>query len=322
MFLFKQKSIHEPFLWIFCIHRFIYIATNWLLDCYILCIGSPCLEFQDNRSPLTGVASGNGIAPQPYIDLSDPPLYLESYCMLNALTQLLVLQENDRHILQIQSELANLEPQRAMLNSMLSSAQNGLEAARAKLKSIEAERNKCELEVKTQKQLIEKYSLQQYQTKKNDEYRACGQQIDTCRKNIMAMEDAQLEWMEKAEGVQKELAAAGVIAKQAQAEVETKIKNLAQREEGFKKELAGLQSKRVELAKDIDERIRSRYERLLKQKGDKALVGVTHSVCGGCHMQLPPQIILSCQSETELVLCPNCGRILYCTPDMELTPTE
>jgi uncharacterized protein len=242
--------------------------------------------------------------------------------MLNVLTKLLVLQERDRQILQIQSELANLEPQRAMLTSMLSSAQSGLEAARNKLKLIEAERNKAELEVKTQKQLIEKYSLQQYQTKKNDEYRAFGQQIETCRKNISTQEDSQLEWMEKADAVQKELAAAAIVAKAAQADVESKIKNLAQREQNFNKELAQLQSDRAELAKAVDDNARVRYERLLKQKGDKAIVGVAHSVCGGCHMQLPPQVIISCQSESEPVLCPNCGRILYCSPEMELTPAD
>jgi predicted nucleic acid-binding Zn-ribbon protein len=104
--------------------------------------------------------------------------------------------------------------------------------------------------------------------------------------------------------------------------VESKIKNLAQREENFNKELTQLQSDRAELAKDVDDNVRMRYERLLKQKGDKAIVGVAHSVCGGCHMQLPPQVIISCQSEDEPVLCPNCGRILYCSPEMELTPID
>lgn len=242
--------------------------------------------------------------------------------MLNVLTKLLILQERDRQILRIQSELANLEPQRAMLNSMLSSAQTGLETTRTKLKLIEAERNKAELEVNTQKQLIEKYSLQQYQTKKNDEYRAFGQQMETCRKNIASQEDSQLEWMEKADAVHKELAAAAILAKSAQADVESKIKDLARRELNFDRELALLQSDRAELARAVDENALLRYERLLKQKGDKALVGVAHSVCGGCHMQLPPQVIISCQSEEEPVLCPNCGRILYCTPEMELTPID
>ncbi len=36
-------------------------------------------------------------------------------------------------------------------------------------------------------------------------------------------------------------------------------------------------------------------------------------------MKLPAQIIASCRGQAELVTCPNCGRILYYTPDMLLT---
>ncbi len=69
----------------------------------------------------------------------------------------------------------------------------------------------------------------------------------------------------------------------------------------------------------MEEGARNRYERLFKSKGDNVVVGVEHSVCGGCHMKLPPQIIASCRGQAELVTCPNCGRILYYTADMLLT---
>ncbi|HTG45894.1 MAG TPA: C4-type zinc ribbon domain-containing protein [Verrucomicrobiae bacterium] len=35
-------------------------------------------------------------------------------------------------------------------------------------------------------------------------------------------------------------------------------------------------------------------------------------------MKLPMQIVLSCQAQQEIVTCPNCGRILYFTRQMEL----
>jgi predicted nucleic acid-binding Zn-ribbon protein len=35
-------------------------------------------------------------------------------------------------------------------------------------------------------------------------------------------------------------------------------------------------------------------------------------------MKLPPQLLVSCQGEQELVGCSNCGRILYYTRDMDL----
>jgi predicted nucleic acid-binding Zn-ribbon protein len=49
------------------------------------------------------------------------------------------------------------------------------------------------------------------------------------------------------------------------------------------------------------------------------VVGIDHGVCGGCHMKLQQQLIVSCQAQKEIVTCSSCGRILYFTPDMELT---
>jgi uncharacterized protein len=69
----------------------------------------------------------------------------------------------------------------------------------------------------------------------------------------------------------------------------------------------------------VDDSARSRYDRLLKSKGDNVVVGVDHAACGGCHMKLPAQILVSCQGQKEIVTCPNCGRILYFTRDMALT---
>ena len=49
------------------------------------------------------------------------------------------------------------------------------------------------------KKLIEKYSLQQFQTKKNEEYRALANEIENCRKAIIKIEDQEIELMEQAE---------------------------------------------------------------------------------------------------------------------------
>ena len=45
-------------------------------------------------------------------------------------------------------------------------------------------------------------------------------------------------------------------------------------------------------------------------------------VCGGCHMRLPPQLLVFCQASKEIITCSNCGRILYYTRDMDLVAAE
>jgi len=46
------------------------------------------------------------------------------------------------------------------------------------------------------------------------------------------------------------------------------------------------------------------------------IVGVGGNVCGGCHMQLTTQAVVSAKGQSELVACPTCSRILYFTADM------
>lgn len=68
----------------------------------------------------------------------------------------------------------------------------------------------------------------------------------------------------------------------------------------------------------MDESVRERYIRLRKGKGANTVVGIERGICGGCHVKLPMQVVLSCQAQQEVVTCPNCGRILYFSRDMDL----
>ncbi len=238
--------------------------------------------------------------------------------MLEAIEKLLILQDRDRKIAHVNDELARIEPERQLLQGRAANTQSSLDAAKLRAKTIESQRKDLELEALAQKQKIEKYSIQQFQTKKNEEFRAIGHEIEACKAAITKLEDQQLELMEVAEAAQKEVNAATQTAGEAKKHLDGQIAELSGREENLKKELAELSANREALAAAVDESTRSRYERLLKNKGGSVVVGIQHGVCGGCHMKFPTQIILSCRREEELVTCPNCGRILYYTRDMDM----
>jgi predicted nucleic acid-binding Zn-ribbon protein len=238
--------------------------------------------------------------------------------MLEAIEKLLVLQDRDRKIHRVQEELAQIAPERETLRNRASSTQTALDAAKNRVKQIESERKRLELEVESKKTQIEKYANQQLQTRKNEEYKALAHEIETCKGDIMKIEDQEIVLMEQTEAAVKEVAHANGEANEAKKLADSLIAELGQREENFKKDLAELQQGRAELAAAVDESARNRYERLLKGKGDNVVVGINHGVCGGCHMKLQQQLIVSCQAQKEIVTCSSCGRILYYTRDMEL----
>ncbi|MEN9575323.1 MAG: hypothetical protein RL514_3178 [Verrucomicrobiota bacterium] len=242
--------------------------------------------------------------------------------MIEAIEKLLVLQDRDRHLLRTQAELASIGPQRERAQSRASTTQQALDAAKLKAKQTESDKKKIELDVEAQKERIAKYSLQQFQTKKNEEYRALAHEIETCKGNISKFEDQILELMEQADAIAKEVAAATKAAAGAKQDVDTEVAELNKREATFQARLAELQVNRKELAALVEEGALLRYERLLKSKGENAIVGIHHSACGGCHMRLPTQVMVACQSQSEMNACPHCGRILYFTRDMELAAAE
>ena len=242
--------------------------------------------------------------------------------MRDLIEKLLILQDRDRRILRTRDELSRIGPERQMLQNKTSETQAALDAAKLRVKQTESDRKKLELDVEAKKQQIEKYSLQQFQTKKNEEYKALAHEIETCKAAIVTLEDQELELMEQGEAAQKQVAAAAREAEGAKKMTDGHLKELATREEALTGELTELESNRSQLTGSIDEGVLARYQRLLKNKGENIIVGINHGVCGGCHMKFPVQLVVSCQAGKELVSCPNCGRLLYYTPDMDLAVAE
>jgi len=242
--------------------------------------------------------------------------------MLDAIERLLILQDRDQKVLHLHSELNALGPQRQMIQTRTAAAHAALEAAKIRGRHLEADRKKLELEVEAQQEHIERYSLQQYQTKKNEEYRALAHEIQMAKNTIVKLEDQQLELMEQAEAVQKEVHTAGQTQEEAQRMSNKLQADLAAREESLKRELEKIEADRDRLTAGLDAGVLLRYERLRKSKGEKVIVGVAHGVCGGCHMRLPAQILVTCQAEQEIVTCINCGRLLYYTRDMNLAVAD
>ena len=243
--------------------------------------------------------------------------------MQEIIEQLLILQDRDRKLLRVTQELAHIVPDRDNLRSRAAATQGQLEAAKLRVKQIESERKQRELEIEAKKSQIEKYLNQQLLTRKNEEYKALTHEIEMAKAVIFKIEDAQIVLMEQAESAQKEVARATTEAAAAKQLLDDQIGELDAREGNLKKQFAELTGDRAQLASAVDESTRNRYERIFKSKGENVVVGIEHSACGGCHMKLPAQIVTHCRAQQgELVTCPSCGRILYFTPDMILTPGE
>ena len=126
--------------------------------------------------------------------------------MQEIIEKLLILQDRNRKILRVSQELAHISPERESLHAKATGTQSQLEAARLRVKKIESERKRLDLEIEAKKSQIEKYANQQLQTRKNEEYKALAHEIEMAKEAIFKIEDQEIVLMEQAEAAQKETA--------------------------------------------------------------------------------------------------------------------
>ncbi len=231
--------------------------------------------------------------------------------MLDILQQLLVVQDRDRRLAQLKTEAARIPVEIAAAQKRLADDLAKLETAKLELKRIESQRKQLEVDADAKRQQILKYRTQLNQIKSNTEYQALLKEINKAEDDIRQVEDVELELMDKLDKLQPLLKLEQAQLKELTGKADTEKADLQKRAKLIETEQAQLQGEREQLVATVDEDALSRYNRLLRSKGDLAIVPIKHGNCGGCHLNLPPQIVHTAKGEKELTSCSYCGRILY-----------
>jgi len=231
--------------------------------------------------------------------------------MLEILEKLLVVQDRDRRLSQLKAESARIPAQLEAVEQRVTAEAARLESAKTELKHIEAERKKLEIDAESKRAQILKYRTQLNQIKSNTEYQALLKEISRSEADIRQIEDVELEIMERLEKLQPALKEEQTQLKDVTAKGEIEKADLQKRAKLIEEELAQLRTERSQLISTLDPDVLSRYERLLRSKGDLAIVPIKHGNCGGCHLNIPPQVVHDTENGSELTSCSYCGRILY-----------
>ncbi|HEY5894526.1 MAG TPA: C4-type zinc ribbon domain-containing protein [Chthoniobacterales bacterium] len=231
--------------------------------------------------------------------------------MLQAVEQLLVLQDRDQKIRGLKMELQRVPDDRKRIAADLAAATASFEKARQTLRELELRKQKLELDAQAKRDSIAKFKTQQFQTRKNEEFQAFGHEIARYERDVVLIEDEEIEIMEQSEILkagliahEKEFASARQLSVSRTQALEEKIATIQQR-------LAALEADRATLVKPLDEDLLYRYTRLFDKKNGHAVVALEHEVCMGCHMKVTPQTVHAVKGGRELTSCEQCGRILY-----------
>lgn len=231
--------------------------------------------------------------------------------MLQEIEQLLVLQDRDKKIRTLKLELKAAPAERKEVEDKIAAGATQLEALRQQAKNLEVEKKKLEVDAQTKRDAIGKFRAQQFQTRKNEEFQALGNEIKHAETDIQSIEDRELDVMDQIEKTRSSNLAAEQETAKAKAQLNQQLADIDAKTKTLEGQLKELETGRAGLAGEIDEDLLSRYERLFSSKGDAAVVPVEHEVCMGCHMKITTQTAVRVKGGKEIVSCEQCGRILY-----------
>ncbi len=231
--------------------------------------------------------------------------------MLDEVRALLILQDRDRRLMTLSKDLEKLPQDEARAKTKLADDQAAVKAAHDAVIACDLEFKKIELDAETRKTTINRLKNQQFETRKNDEYQALGNEIIRYEKQVDDLETKELELMEKMDGLKAAQKAAEDGLANTQKLVDEDLKSIRQRFENMEQERKEVSEERAKLLTDVPEDMIPLYERLMKSKNGLAIAEMHEGKCEGCHMKLIPSTINTVQRGTEIARCEDCGRILY-----------
>lgn len=231
--------------------------------------------------------------------------------MLPEIRALLVLQDRDRRLLDRRHDLERLPQDEQRAKAKLANDLAKVAKAKEAVQSNELAVKKVELDAQTRRTSIQRLKTQQFETRKNDEFQALGHEVARYEKDVDSLETQELELMEVADGLRKQLAEAQQSLTATQKIVDEDLAHIVERRSRLEGEIAELTAERVKLAAEIPDSVLPLYERLLKTKAGVAVAPLKDGRCGGCHMKLVTATVVKVQSGTQIAQCEDCGRILY-----------
>ncbi len=225
--------------------------------------------------------------------------------------KLATIQERDCRILKFERELKDLPTRKQEIEARLEENRQALVKAREEVRLRQSEVKQSEAEVASQRERIKKHRDQQVSIKSNREFRVVDDEIAILESGIRKTDDSSLEMMqaiEKANAAVKQLETSLVAEEDS---IRADVQGLDERARTVAAELGRVQKERQELTVGIDANTLRKYDRIMQNRKDVALVKIANGTCSGCHMRLPPYLVHAARRSQELVSCSFCGRFIY-----------
>ena len=238
--------------------------------------------------------------------------------MNSQLKFLIELQTFDLRIFQIQDAQRKAPDLLKAAETPLQDLLSRLQTLKNTGETLATQQRSAERELATQEDLLHKVRNRLSELKTNKEYQAHLFEIEQARKKKDSIEESVLETMERVEENKNAVQELEAQAQEAQKVFDVEKARLETESTELTNELTDLTQQQQQVADTVEKPLLARYNRLKIMRKGYAVAEVQEGSCGGCRLQLPPQLVAEVRRGNELMDCSYCHRILFMAHHLEV----
>lgn len=231
--------------------------------------------------------------------------------MKDQLQLLWKLQTLERRIEEAQREKESYPQALERLQDLLKAQAEKQQEEKKGLEELEKERVKMEGELEMEGERIKRSQLKLLEIKTNKEYLALLQEIEGGKERNSQREEEIIKLLEKIDQLKADYASTVERAQKERVEIEDEQARVKDQMVKVEQDIAHWQQNREEILQKLAPEHLRRYNTLKEKRNGIAVVLVKNEGCQGCYVNIPPQMYNEVQKYKEIILCPNCNRILY-----------
>lgn len=226
------------------------------------------------------------------------------------LTLLRELQQIDVKLHKDRVSLNAIPEERLKIEEDHSIARAEFDGLKNELAETEVQKTKDEADLEFATAHFQEREAKLYAIKTQKEYQAAVKEISEAKRANREREERILKAMERVEELNQKITQLNDAITDKDKEFETKLADLDARVAELQAEITAFEARRPDLLEKIDKAVIRKYDHI-RQRYPDALVPITRGVCGGCSMNIPPQLVIETLKAKELHNCPSCHRLIY-----------
>ena len=221
------------------------------------------------------------------------------------------LQTLERQIEEAQKEQESHPLTLERLEGLLKAQEEKKEEEKRRIEVLEKERVKLEGELEMESERTKRSQLKLLEIKTNKEYQALLKEIEMGKEHNSQWEEEIIRMLDEIDLLKTDHASTVERAHRERKEIEEEQARVREQMVLVEQNITRWHHNREEIVRALDPELVKRYTTLKERRNGIAVVLVRNEGCQGCYVNIPPQLYNEVQKNKEIIVCPNCQRILY-----------